>query len=116
MCLHVNVPYSGREPLIAKEDMTVYKSIIRNTKDNSGYPYYYSEVIKYQIGKKNPVVELDLVYNQVHKGYHSWASQDQSFCQSNSIFIIPKGSKYYIGIHNDYVSNQIIFKEWIKNG
>lgn len=103
------------KPLIAEEDITCYKVMIR---DNNGqltsmvkfFPYelnksYHSEIGLDSLTISSVVVKKDYVINTAEKGFHSFrdiknAILDYIGCGINKVMvkcIIPKGSIYYKG-------------------
>jgi len=107
----------------AKEDMVVYKYgiILRGSRINHYnfesplHNFVYGQNIIYKTEFK--ITKFGFQYN-IHDGFHAYIKENtcvkDTTLRTNGIFVIPKGSKYYLGIHGDIVSNQIIFKE-LKN-
>lgn len=129
----------GQEPILAEEDIKVYKSCFEkeNGVKSIFEEFSYEKDIVYKtdftFGKKSSdfIASDDNEYlykkslnkeevSSVMKGFHSLMTFDKErldyyfskyvFC----LFIIPKGSLYYINPVGNVVSNQIIFKEIIK--
>lgn len=116
---------------IAEQDIKVYKHLeypkVKFLKRlfNPSLAYPYSSVWSkyvYKKGETQPAVTLNPVQDnyeefRVHQGYHSHATPEKS----NSLFIIPKGTKYIEGWNNgneeikNYVSETIVFVEKLTN-
>jgi len=128
---------------IAEEDIVCYK-IVRKHGYNSFLSYYtyfkyYLNILytmkdcKYELILEHyrqyiPIQhtldsnEMYIIYGDpgiiIYAGYHSYISYEM--CYMNIRFnsyvvkcIIPKGSTYYMN-EDEYVSNQIIIKEWMQ--
>lgn len=128
MCL--TVANGNLEPLIAKEDIIVFKI------GTAGVEYKFFNLFKkywfrpevyssfeYVRNKKNPKVELKPVKESnryvIYEGYHAYTSYSRAYnmkCGNSIIarFKIPKGSLYYKGINGDVASNQIIYLGIVK--
>lgn len=110
---------------IAEKNILVYKYIYKcNDKEGLSevQDYYYT------INKIQPKINLNIGYDSgdyfLEKGYHSrlkYKSRSSIKDNNNSLFIIPKGSKYITGIENDdyhitgVVSDSIIYKGHFRN-
>ena len=134
MCLRTLNP----EVKIAEDDMLVYKRLeirhIPNTKRTIFQRIFRRNMWKkiplsrhtgyqYELGVLNPKVKLIVQegYNKgtykVEEGYHS---DDRLLPYgNNALFVIPKGTLYIEGWHNEetyrknYVSETIIFKKFL---
>lgn len=115
---------------IAEEDIKVYKNLeyprvpFFKRLFNLTLAYPYANVWTrhtYQKGVVQPNVPLEPIDEgdnefTVHQGYHSYVEP----CALNSLFIIPKGTKYIEGWNNcnenskNYVSETIIFAKKLK--
>ena len=116
MCLTA----THRRVKIAKEDIVCYKLLDSKLKS----PF---KGFKYKLNKLT-VSNLDIPDEDkdIYKGLHAYQniSSANSDIKGIRLFfgiitdvykaIIPKGSRYYLGKHNDIVSNQMIIKELIK--
>lgn len=125
MCLYKNKKHHPfNRPLIAEEDIVCYKQL-EISRFTNGYttPCTYSVVPAECLKKKVPfkaeilnkfifiwrhvlgfsnVVTDGFIHSHVHSPLNSFL-----FCTFQCI--IPKGTKYFIGIHDDYASEQVIF-------
>jgi len=120
MCLQVDSTYHPKDkPIIAKKNIYVYKEVhyySNKNKNAPAYPWIMNGFnFEYIKGKINPVV--DLVINSrgnIHEGYHSFPKYKGWM---NALFMIPKGSSFYIGnerVNTDIVSNSIVYVRRIK--
>lgn len=99
MCLHLT---KGNKPLIASEDITVYKYGM--CRGDTFHPNFRTQFV-YEELKVQPTVDLIITNYRdeyfIAEGYHSLPSlQVLKLLNSNSdvgVFIIPKGTPYYIG-------------------
>lgn len=102
MCLDIgySVDYNVKT---AEEDIIVYKKLINKV---SAHRYF-----EYKLGLQERV-DINHEFGLVHQGYHSWKNL-KDHIDANSIFIIPKGTKYYEGDQHDwtpgFVSENIIY-------
>lgn len=131
MCLYIkdsqnilNKLIKQIKPLIAKEDIIVYKVLDQNNyspyrayKYTEGFHYYETGDIIPEVGK----CSTDII---IKKGLHSYSSYTIASTRRNSTdkivkMIIPKGSKYFIGKNEDIVSDNLIWykgaKQYFKN-
>lgn len=118
MCLVIDPPKNNYStlPVIAKEDIHVYK-IIDNDDISLHHDFEYDPNTKYELGNVLFIKRYDKL-NTIQEGFHSFATPQECFnClrgrYSNSDckavkFIIPAGAKLYYGINDDIVSNQIV--------
>ena len=130
MCLYKNKKHHPfNRPLIAEEDIVCYKQL-DTSRFTDGYitPCTYSEVPKECLKKKIPFKAEILnkfmfiwrhvlgFSNVVTDGFiHSHAHAPlNSFLYYTFQCIIPKGTKYFIGSHDDYASEQIIFVKRVR--
>jgi hypothetical protein len=139
MCFIKIIKNNNIKPLIAKNDITVYKYTSEFT-ENSPYEAsnsIFKSLVKgydYHRDKENPTIELKPRFNPVssfmviEKGYHSYGNlkltkkyYSRCYREGHRVyktyfgkFIIPKGSKYYVSIQKyygrKYVSSNIIYK------
>lgn len=150
MCLIVNFLFPSKEsaikasetPLIAKEDMKVYKILYFKKGVNQHKPRVYQSPYQeyiykpgthyFQIGKKfdfNIDITCDRFYElKINDGFHSFIYLYKAIKLSHRIilskwhpmdvgifeFIIPKGSEYFLGDDNDIVSDNLIFPYKVK--
>jgi hypothetical protein len=128
MCFIVDE--KNNKPLIATEDMTVYKALGELADGKLTSPYYYFEWKPNKINKSglnyvtkgtySGVGEVDQLHDTIHAGFHANIKPLNNLvwhtCSVHEM-IIPKGSIYYINkIRNEVVSNRMyLYKEksWI---
>lgn len=108
-------------PLIASEDMIVYKAAIQ-IKPNlvssyfRGFYYILGELVVAKIGEKAGV-NKDLILEGLHSFLSINALLDymapsyENFDRYIFEATIPKGAEYYIGDKGDVVSNQLIINK-----
>ena len=100
------------KPLIAKEDILVWKFIFQDNRAP-----YYTEFC-YSPNKTEKEVKLKVINAIIEEGYHSWCSRSIAKSEKSEKFrkfgkfkvvkfYIPKGSEYFIGEDGDIVSNKI---------
>lgn len=125
-----NVEKLFKTPLIAKEDIVVYK--VLNKVKRKGFSLYAKSPYQgfmYLKGAKY-TAELRMDYDKNMQGYalyieeglHAWQSINNGckllYNKENNGFItemiIPKGSKYFLGIHGDIVTNEMIWPTYFK--
>lgn len=119
MCLLIDIKkhadHSDTLPLVAKQDITVYKMIFTN--NESLYTFFkYKPNTLYRLRKS-----LKIEYSQplkqnvkktVEEGFHAF-TKENGFTGLNLPykklvkFTIPKGAKYYLGMNGDIVSTSI---------
>lgn len=130
MCLQT----TWKKPKIAEKDIICYKEMIRlGDKENVVFGAYFIEfnyvpnkLYKTTMKKsddsgsydtvagylKNKYLEEGYTLYNIGQGFHSTKKASRiSLCTSNSVIvrcIIPKGAKYYEGLSDLLVSNQII--------
>lgn len=108
----------NNKPKIAKRNIKVYKFVdeIDSTTCESywkNYKYTQNKVCK---KIKLKFTKSKFFGNTIEKGYHSYIYNDDYHIRVNSIFIIPKGSEYYVNIEDgEYVSDTIIFKKYLND-
>jgi len=140
MCTVITSEQKGN-PEIAKEDIKVYKK--GKTLDNKFYPSYIPQFsyVKNELYTTEFTYtrdgEWDLACDSieseyrmevehpkfVRQGYHAFSTLKRAMNSISTygnelvigLFIIPKGAKYYVNPAKCIVSNQIIFKEVIKD-
>ena len=135
MCLSVNLNYHKVEDnkpiaLIAKQSLLVYKVLSSTDGVHYHTPFQYQSInfddkygmFFYETTKFSIFEDLDYEYN-VTCGIHSFmdihiANLVKKYFQKRSIIrivirhaIIPKGSKFYIGVDGDVVSNDLVVFE-----
>lgn len=109
MCLYLT-PASKK--IQARKDIVCYKVMIPISKTTALSSIYRK---LYQLNKANTYIPLVIIGKKVQKGYHSFKTISK--CQSNTPghhhyeCIIPKGSTYIKGQHNELVSEKIIIKK-----
>lgn len=111
MCLYV-----CSKLLTAKNDIEVYKVLTSHNK-SAVKRFQYKRGIVYPYIGLEPV---ETFRSSIHAGYHSFKTKDRaelnrSFWHHECRvvkFIIPKGSKYYLGTNGDIVSTRIKFPKW----
>lgn len=126
MCLTIRGFKTRKEarefkPLIAKEDIKVYKNLRHN-----GYSPYqtfkYEKGFHYSVEKFGKTVDWSYDhpsypsvknwYLQIDKGLHSYTSlakAKESFDCKTVVMYVPKGAKYYINDNREIVSNNLIW-------
>lgn len=114
MCFYVHPDYLKIK--IAYSDLIVFKgSEVGLCSKNTFYPYYRPR-FKYEKDLVKNKIKLRKINDRIEDGYHSYdrsrSVKDFLSCHSTvGIFIIPKGSRYYVNPDNtEIVSNQIIYK------
>jgi len=122
MCLVVNsIAHKQFEPFIAKEDLYVYKMVEEFDHENGTCLSFY-KFAPQKIGELM-ISELQSSWgffgeHRVEKGLHAYMfskSGDSLMCFDGSLLVakIPKGARYYIGISNDIVADQMILIEYL---
>ena len=125
MCLTINMTIHKKEnkkyvPFVAETDLRVYKCL---DYENGEYctPFQYLPIV-FENNMKHLHANIILEsFNKIHVGIHSFhdiwyvISTTNQFHKSSGTkkhwAVIPKGSKFYIGIAGDVVSEDlIIFK------
>lgn len=118
-------------PLIATEDIVCYKVLkqYKNCRKKIYETPYQDFKVKlgahyYQEGKKFQIKKISASYYsgpalEIEEGLHSWqnlSKAKESVGYSSYFYIkvivkctIPKGSEYYIGINEDYCSDNLIY-------
>lgn len=118
MCLFVPPNEKIR---VADKDMTVYKNVQKFS--NCWLPIYQtSQYFQYNtvlVAKNLQGCSIEHLHMRcrkrfynIHEGFHSCILKKDYFStEPNVICIIPKGSEYCLGLHDDIVStNLIVFK------
>lgn len=117
MCLYINHRKNKglfiHRPTIATKPIIVYKFILEQNNFLYSLPRYYC------YGRYQPLLSIEeprlakYAINSVSIGIHSYVRRIISYPSSSLYYcIIPIGAKYYVGIHNDIVSDKlIIFKD-----
>lgn len=107
MCFYIDSKYPAEQ--IAKEDISVYKVILR---ENLSYwqDFLYTPNTLYVLDSELSVHEY---YETIDKGFHSYSTLQEAryndgICCKTVLFTIPKGTKYYYNEDDSvYVSNSI---------
>lgn len=122
MCMYIENTRGKEYPFrVATKNIVVYKSL---NKSFSAYMNYLYSPLKVNFIPKNSISNNILYvkdgsyltgFSEVNVGFHSRIHKE-SLHYNNSIFIIPKGSKYLVGREyyndhkeNNYVSNHIVY-------
>jgi hypothetical protein len=125
MCLFKDEKYHPHcRPLIAEEDIVCYKQVDRCSCGLYETPYTYTIIptecienkvpFKAKIDDKfeffcNHILGTSLIVND---GFiHVYKCPRYQFGQITFKCIIPKGTKYFIGLHGDLAGKKIIFLE-----
>lgn len=123
MCLFKDEKYHPHcRPLIAEEDIVCYKQICRYTYTSYMTPYFNTIIPEECIENKVPfkakiddkfeffcnhILGASLIVND---GFiHVYKCPRYQFGQITFKCIIPKGTKYFIGLHEDLAAKKIIF-------
>jgi hypothetical protein len=124
MCLDIK---RGQKAIVAKEDIIVYKQVMRKDKHPRTYKSFYREA-SVVLGKTyTSDLIRDYFHNKISVGLHSLEYKEQairdieytpSFPDQGILvkYIIPKGSKYYKGTFSNmiaYASDTIIYTKEI---
>lgn len=123
MCLIVQ---GSRIPLIAQKDITCYKVLdVFEGSKRTFYPMYQSNGFRYRLGQRNyyakggygnlkRLKKLKVVLGEVYEGLHSYQTLEKAQYQAKTCynviimkFVIPKGTEYFKGSDEDYVSLQL---------
>lgn len=124
MCLTVKEGFKTRKeareykPLIAKEDIKVYKVV--NLENKSPYfSFYYEKGYHYASNFSKNIVNYSRWHIKINKGLHSFIKYKKAKERKNNflssddfkiiIMYIPKGSEYYLGTGGDVVSNNLVW-------
>lgn len=126
MCLTVDLKkhihiFNKALPKIALKDIIVYKVV------GSRYGYHYSpfQVTPISFTKNKAVLKSRLQLRcyedsiEVHKGIHAYTKYDiasEETCWHTELFdhvtvykaVIPRGTKYYLGVDGDIVAKKLI--------
>lgn len=103
MCLRID---TNTKELVAKNDIVVWKTLDPGNISNF-YAFKYKRNTLYRLRQK-----LEVCGSCIFEGFHSYKSRDGLYGWNKIVkMIIPKGAKYYYGIHSDnrygYVSSSI---------
>lgn len=128
MCLKVkeNIKFK-----VAKEDIIVYKKVVkifgRRNKINFKLVKSFYKIYIYGLDIVQPRVRIKIIDNEINEGYHFYKnlSYDDIECYRNkyhsmAMFIIPKGTRYYIknsineGVCERIIYKGLIFKDHLK--
>lgn len=117
------IELAKKRVLTAEKDIKCYKtfyrkragyiSVYQNFYYKLGFQYYQTGDFKEKFGITLNLYEWDLT---VHKGLHSYTNLRTAigalgWKEIIVECIIPKGSQYFIGQYNDYVSDSIILNK-----
>lgn len=130
MCLYKDKKHHPfNRPLMAKEDIVCYKVLRINYITNVFVTLYTYSIVPKEYLKNKVSFKAEILNkfrficrhvlglsNIVTDGFiHTYLSEPPyyglRFCECVFKCIIPKGTKYFIGEHGDYASEQIIFVE-----
>lgn len=114
----------------ATKDIVVYKRLKRYKKwaNKNGKGYIYEspyQRFKYNLGYEYNVQRFQIFEScidnklRIYQGLHSYTNYETARNRKNINevivkCIIPKGSKYFLGIHNDIVSDKLILVKELK--
>lgn len=131
MCLYKDKKHHPfNRPLVAEEDIICYKQLETvYLTDRYVTPYTYSMVPTDCLNEKVPfkaeiINKAQFIWrhilgfsNVVTDGFIHSCVDNLPPCFPHTTFkcIIPKGTKYFVGEHRDYASEQIIFVEQFRN-
>ena len=119
MCLKVKENIKLK---VAKKDIIVYKKVTKFFGRNNKVLYKLAKLIYnihlYHLDIVQPIVRIKIVNNEINEGYHFYKNLtfDNIECYRNmfhsmAIFVIPKGTRYYIkNSINEGVCESIIYK------
>ena len=119
LCVDTKKHFNGK-PKIADTDILVYKMLTLNDEGEIVTPYQRYLIIFDENGTFTySKVRLKKIGNsEITKGIHSflseigaWLLRYHEFDRSIHYAIIPKGSRYFIGVVGDIVSNNLIVFE-----
>ena len=117
-------------PRIAKEDIPVYK-YSQNLGDGNFHSnfknFHYRPEVTYTtvfsfsarelVSDSREALYLETILNSkrvfVVEGFHSFNRKSRSSSKDKALFIIPKGTKYYLNKAGNAVSESIIFKYFL---
>lgn len=128
MCLKVK---DNIKLKVAKEDIIVYKKVVkvfgRKNKIRYKLSKSFYKIYIYALDVVQPRVRIKIVNNEINEGYHFYKnlSYDDIGCYRNkyhsmAMFIIPKGTRYYIknsineGVCERIIYKGLIFKDHLK--
>lgn len=124
MCLIVSIEHHpDLKPKTAKTDLRVYKILTQVS--GCWFTPYQSVRLKFNLQNKiryKSTIDAPLSHSsglsycaRISRGIHSFYSyvfaiNEKRWCGPGTVFyaVIPKGSKYYIGVEGDIVSSQLI--------
>lgn len=131
MCLRIQNKFKNtieaekyfKNPLIAKEEIKVYKVLEQS--ETAPYTYYSPyQKFTYKQGYQYTENELTYFYDpfskilEIHQGLHAYTTLNSanytknSYLGNNRVIIemyIPKGSKYFLGRDNEIITNNLIW-------
>ena len=110
MCLYTD----QKKPLIATEDIIVYKECIITKNGGLRAAYVQHRYSKVETAPLRIVKECEDANfeHKISSGLHARIYQNSI---TNTSWIVPKGAKYYLGKNSDIASNKLIFKEFTTN-
>lgn len=125
MCLFKDSrAHPHNRPLIAKEDIVCYKKVYGFINGKYTTPYTNTIIPTECIENKVPFkAKIDKIFrffwnhilgmsNIVDDGFiHTYIYPAQEFCYTTFKCIIPKGTKYFVGLRGDLAAKEIIFLE-----
>ena len=131
MCLTVNKVFDTRKdalkyyrtPNVARRNITVWKSLISVVSDKSGRvieaksPHkcflYERGFCYYQSGhkftQKTQMIGTGMWELRIFRGLHAYRRRNHPADNTLMKMIIPKGARYFIGVGNDIVADQLIW-------
>ena len=114
MCFYIHKDYP--KAMIAKKDIKVYKTLMRDGADYIApvYPMIYKAGKLYKASMVKIKPDDYSEQEVINEGLHSFSTFTAGLYEAQGrklfLFIIPKGSKYYYNSDcEEYVSNKIIW-------
>lgn len=112
-------------PKVAASDITVYKvgKACKLKLFGLTWEYfrpYFRNNFKYTKNHKQPKIKLNPTRDwvgvgyKIEEGYHAYVKA-QKYYKTMGVFIIPKGTKYFLGANGDIVAETMVYKGNIKN-
>lgn len=103
------------EPTIAKKDIKVYKLLVKYecTSPHRNERYWRGDTKRVTLGKVVVLFKKSEYRVMVEEGMHAYTTRKSADCDyaRSSCYVhemvVPKGSKYYLGIHGDIVSDTL---------
>ena len=108
MCLVISLRYHKYRltPLIANEDILVYKRLNHYGKSKDYYTPVMDAIVKFYRNKAILQDNFGVWNGRVEEGIHSYV--EKRFTPGMHYAIIPKGTKFFIGCGGDVVSEKLI--------